>query len=112
MGIQRAGDVGNAGGIAVDELDQPLNIAQRAGDVQVALVVAEIDLHVDDDQVDVAGILPGRGQICLGRSGGNRCHVGVEQAAYPLRVIEAGKVGHWRISLFSMMQSIKCLSYT
>ncbi|MBK8988545.1 MAG: hypothetical protein IPM39_21155 [Chloroflexi bacterium] len=75
--IQRTGDVGDTVGVSVDELDQPLNVAGSAGNVQAALGMAKIDLHVDDDQVDFLFVLCSWGQTALlgGRSDGG--YVGV-----------------------------------
>jgi hypothetical protein len=41
--IQRAGDVGDALRVGVDELDEPLDVADGAGHVQAAAGVAKID---------------------------------------------------------------------
>ena len=49
---------GDALGVVIDALNGALDVAKGTGHVQTALFMATIDLHVDDDQVNVLLRLP------------------------------------------------------
>ena len=53
MGVERTGDVRDTLRVAVDKFDGALNVTDGAGNAQVAPCVAEINLHVNDDEMNV-----------------------------------------------------------
>jgi hypothetical protein len=91
VGVKRAGDAGDDGGVAVDELNQPAHILLRARDEQAAVRVAEIDLHIDDEQAYRLAGVRRRRQVGFRGRGGDGGHVRVKEGSDTRGIIKTGK---------------------
>ena len=84
------------------------NVAAGAGHVQAPLGVAKIDLHVDDNEMNLLLVGGGGGQAGVLGIGGDSGYIGVKQAADTVGIVDIGKFAHGFLSPLQL----KCINYT
>ncbi len=94
VGIERAGDVGDAFSMVVNKLNRSLNIPDCPGHKKGAVGMAKIYLHINDDQMHIVLVFGRWFQVGLCRVAGDGGYVGVEEGTDALRVVKAGEVAH------------------